>query len=111
MELGHPWFQQIPGVIFCRQHGDDLGSIVLGGWRLAAGDFQPARRWCKAGTARGRTVGLADLEAKAPWFDSHSPLAERICRIHGRAIPVLADCQKENLADPRGEILRKDTLK
>ena len=77
----------------------------------AAGDFQLARRWCKAGTTRGRTVGLTDRDAKAPWFDSHPPLVERICRIHGRAMPVLADCQKENLADLRGEILRKDTLK
>ena len=49
--------------------------------RLMAGDIQPARRWCKAGTVHGRTVGLADLEAKARWFDSHPPLAERIGRI------------------------------
>ena len=52
---------------------------------------------------------LVGGEAKALWFDSHPPLAERIRRIYGRAMPVLGDGQKQNLADPWGEVLYKDT--
>lgn len=47
--------------------------------------------------------------ARAHWLDSHPPLAERIRRIYGRAMPALADGQKQGLADPWGEVLHKDT--
>ena len=47
--------------------------------------------------------------ARAHWFDSHPPLAERIRRIYGRVMPTLTDGQKQNLADPWGEVAHKDT--
>ena len=51
---------------------------------------------------------LVGDEAKALWFDSHPPLAERIRRIYGRVMPTLTDGQKQGLTDPWGEVLRKD---
>ena len=47
--------------------------------------------------------------ARAHWLDSHPPLAERIRRIYGRAMPTLSDGQKQKLADPWAEVAHKDT--
>jgi len=52
---------------------------------------------------------LVGDQARAHWLDSHPPLAERIRRIYGRVMPTLTNGQKSGLADPWGEVLRKDS--
>ena len=54
---------------------------------------------------------LVGGEAKAHWFDTHPPLAERIRRIYGRVMPTLTEGQKQGLADPWGKALHNDNGK
>jgi heat shock protein HtpX len=62
---------------------DGLGGVL----RKVAG-------WQDAGTSRGFHSAIQHMllvgPARAHWLDSHPPLAERIRRIYGRAMPALA---------------------